>query len=160
MEIDIAADPEGGRYAHPRITDLVREEKLPADPVFDPSHEMDKPGLKVIHIVDLNERSNCQLFVECLKQVRAWSQAHPQHIPIFLLIENKAGGVATIPNSVTAPQFTAADFHELDAEIRSVFHPSELIMPDAQGQCPSTCVNRDSRSGWVYARLGRVTWST
>ncbi|WP_342667388.1 phosphatidylinositol-specific phospholipase C1-like protein [Edaphobacter aggregans] len=130
MEIDIAADPQGGRYSHPRITDLVREAKLPADPVFDPTHEMDKPGLKVIHIVDLNERSNCQLFVECLKQVHTWSQANPQHVPIFLLIENKAGGVASIPNSVTAPQFTAADFDELDAEIRSVFSPSELIVPD------------------------------
>lgn len=130
MEIDIAADPQGGRYAHPRITDLVRDAKLPADPPFDPTHEMDKPGLKVIHIVDLNERSNCQLFVECLKQVRDWSQAHPQHVPIFLLIENKAGGVAAIPNSVTAPQFAAADFDEVDAEIRSVFSPSELIVPD------------------------------
>src|ERR1700742_554568 len=27
MEIDIAADPQGGRYAHPRITDLVRDAK-------------------------------------------------------------------------------------------------------------------------------------
>jgi hypothetical protein len=130
MEIDIATDPQGGRYARPRITELVREANLPADPVFDPTHEMNKPGMKVIHIVDLNERSNCQLFVECLKQVRSWSQAHPRHVPIFLLIENKAGGVATIPNSVTAPQFTAADFDELDAEIRSVFNSSELIVPD------------------------------
>lgn len=138
MEIDIAADPQGGRYSHPRITDLVRDAKLPPDSEFDPTHEMDKPGLKVIHIVDLNERSNCQLFVECLKQVRAWSQAHPKHVPLFLLIENKAGGVRTIPNGVTAPQFTAADFDELDADIRSVFSPSELIVPDqVRGKYPT-----------------------
>ena len=62
-----------------------------------------------------------------------WSQAHPRHVPIFLLIEKKAGGVATIPNSVTAPQFTAADFDERDAEIRSVFSPSELTVPDQVG---------------------------
>jgi hypothetical protein len=65
--------------------------------------------------------------------VRAWSQAQPRHVPIFLLIEKKYGGVATIPNSVTAPQFTAADFDELDAEIRSVFSPSELTVPDQVG---------------------------
>jgi hypothetical protein len=46
----------------------------------------------------LNERSNCQLFVECLTQGRAWSQAQSRLFH-FLADREKSGGVATIPNS-------------------------------------------------------------
>ncbi len=138
IEIDIAADPQGGRYAHPRIVDLVREAGLPADTDFDPNHLMDKPGIKVLHVVDLNERSNCQPLVECLRQVRDWSRAHPRHVPVFVLLENKSGGVKSIPNGVEAPQFTAADFDAMDAEIRSVFAPADMIVPDqVRGSYPT-----------------------
>ncbi len=130
IEIDIAADPQGERYAHPRIIELTKDAGLPADPDFDPTHLMDKPGLKVLHVVDINERSNCQPFTDCLRQVRAWSQAHPQHAPIFVLVENKSGGVKTITNGAVAPQFVKSDFDEVDREIRSVFSPSEMITPD------------------------------
>ncbi|MGI4854263.1 MAG: phosphatidylinositol-specific phospholipase C1-like protein [Janthinobacterium lividum] len=130
IEIDIASDPQGGRYAHPRIVDLTKEAGLPADPDFDPQHLMDKPGLKVLHVVDINQRSTCQPLVACLQQVRDWSRAHPRHVPIFVLIENKSGMTRSIANAVEAPQFTAADFDELDLEIRSVFKPAEMIVPD------------------------------
>src|SRR6185437_9755563 len=52
-------------------------------------HEMEKPGFKVIHIPDLNQRSSCLLFTDCLREIRTWSKAHPEHVPLFLLIENK-----------------------------------------------------------------------
>ncbi len=138
IEIDIATDPEGGRYAHPRIVELTKQAGLPADPDFDPEHKMDKPGLKVLHVVDINQRSNCQPLTDCLQQVRDWSRAHPQHVPIFVLLENKSGATKNIPNAVEAPQFTAADFDELDREIRSVFRPDEMIVPDqVRGSYPT-----------------------
>src|SRR5580704_15953435 len=62
LEIDIVQDPEGGRFAHPKIVELTKQAGLPPDPDFDPNHEMDKPGFKVIHIPDLNQRSSCHLF--------------------------------------------------------------------------------------------------
>ncbi len=138
IEIDIASDPQGGRYAHPRIVDLTKEAGLPADPDFDPQHLMDKPGLKVLHVVDINQRSTCQPLVQCLQQVRDWSRAHPKHVPIFVLLENKSGVTKNIANAVEAPQFTAADFDELDREIRSVFQPAEMIVPDqVRGSYPT-----------------------
>ena len=138
VEIDIASDPQGGRYAHPRIVEMTNAAGLPADPDFDPNHLMEKPGLKVLHVVDLNERSNCQPLTECLRQVRQWSLAHPRHVPLFVLLENKSGGVKSIPNGVVAPPFTKDDFDELDKEIRSVFQPSEMIVPDqVRGSYPT-----------------------
>ena len=130
IEIDIAADPEGGRYAHPRIVALSKEAGLPADPDFDPQHKMDKPGLKVLHVTDINQRSSCQPLTECLQQVRDWSRAHPGHVPVFVLLENKSGVTRSIENGAVAPQFTATDFDEVDREIRSVFQPAEMIVPD------------------------------
>ena len=48
IEIDVFNDPKGGKFAHPAIVKKVGEAKLPADPDFDPNHEMDKPGFKVM----------------------------------------------------------------------------------------------------------------
>lgn len=138
LEIDIAQDPKGGRFAHPKIVELTKEAGLPPDPDFDPNHEMDKPGLKVIHMADLNQRSSCLLFTTCLRQIRAWSKAHPDHIPLFLLIENKHGSTTSIPNGVEAEPFTAETFDAVDQEIRSVFSDSEMILPDqVRGKYPT-----------------------
>lgn len=130
LEIDIAQDPKGGRFAHPKIVELTKGAGLPPDPDFDPHHEMDKPGFKVIHIADLNQRSSCLLFTDCLREIRSWSIAHPQHVPLFLLIETKHGGTDWIPNSVQAEPFTGETFDRLDKAIRSVFADSEMILPD------------------------------
>ena len=108
---------------------MVAEAGRPPDPDFDPAGVMLKPGFKVMHIQDVDYRSNCQPFVACLKQVRQWSRAHPHHIPIFILVETKQG----IPkdSQLTAPEpFARATFDDLDAEIRSVFPPREIISPD------------------------------
>ncbi len=130
LEIDIVQDPTGGRFAHPKIVELSKQAGLPPDPDFDPTHEMDKPGFKVIHIPDLNQRSSCHLFTACLAEIRAWSQKNPQHIPLFLLIETKQGATKDIPGGVTAEPFTSATFDALDKEIRSIFPDREIILPD------------------------------
>ena len=138
LEIDIVQDPLGSRFAHPKIVALTKQAGLPADPDFDPNHEMDKPGFKVIHIPDLNQRSSCLLFIECLKEIRDWSKSHPEHIPLFLLIETKHGRTAFIPDSVEAEPFTSETFDALDKEIRSVFANSEMISPDyVRGNYPT-----------------------
>jgi Phosphoinositide phospholipase C, Ca2+-dependent len=138
LEIDIMQDPKGGRFAHPKIVKLTKQAGLPPDPDFDPQHEMDKPGFKVIHIADLNQRSSCLLFTDCLREIRTWSNAHPAHVPLFLLIETKHGRTESIPNSVEAEPFTTETFDALDKEIRSVFLDDEMILPDGvRGRYPT-----------------------
>lgn len=129
LELDVFADAKGGRYAHPRGPQEVAAAKLPADPAFDPKGIMNAPGFKVMHMQDVDYRSTCQPFVACLAEVRAWSKAHPRHIPIFLLIETKQEAPRD-PSFTTPEPFTPAVFDALDAEIRSVFHPGEMIVPD------------------------------
>jgi hypothetical protein len=130
LEIDVYADSKGGRYAHPAIVDKVAAARLPADPDFDPNHEMDKPGFKVMHVLGVDQRSSCHTFIACLTAIRSWSQEHPKHLPIFILVETKQGRPGT-PSAANGPEpFTPATFDALDAEIRSVFQPSGMITPD------------------------------
>ncbi len=130
IELDIFADSEGGRFAHPAGPRMVAEAQLPPDPPFDPEGVMMKPGFKVMHVQDIDYRSVCQPFTACLKEVRAWSQAHPHHIPIFILVETKQNSSEGPMQLTLAEPFTPAVFNALDAEIRSVFPPEELITPD------------------------------
>ncbi len=129
IELDVFADTQGGRYAHPRSAQWVAADNLPPDPDPYPAGLMDKSGFKVLHVQDMDTRSNCQPFTACLQQVRSWSRSHPDHIPIFILVETKQGSPKGMPFTETEP-FTPAVFDALDAEIRSVFPASELITPD------------------------------
>ena len=130
IELDIYADSEGGRYSHPMGPDAVAAAGLPKDPDFDPEGLMNKPGFKVMHVQDLDYRSTCQQLIACLKIVRAWSQAHPDHLPIFILLETKQSDLPPQYHARSPEKFTAGVFDALDAEIRSVFKPDEMITPD------------------------------
>jgi Phosphoinositide phospholipase C, Ca2+-dependent len=137
LELDVYADSKGGRYSNPSGPSMVAAAGLPADPPFDPDHIMDKPGFKVMHVQDVDYRSNCQPFIACLQEVRAWSKAHPDHVPVFILVETKQGAPKGIKLTVPEP-FTSSTFDALDAEIRSVFSPSEIITPDdVRGDYPT-----------------------
>ena len=130
IEIDVYADSKGGRFAHPLIVRQVAAAGLPADPDFDPQHEMDKPGFKVMHVQDFDQRSSCHTLIACLTQVRTWSKQHPNHLPIFILLETKEHALKNVPDSVEVEPFTSGTFDALDAEIRSVFSSNEMIVPD------------------------------
>lgn len=129
IELDVYADTAGGRYAHPQGPAMAAAAHLPPDPDFDPNGLMQKPGFKVMHVQDVDYRSNCQPFIACLEQVRQWSHAHPGHIPIFILVETKQGSPKNL--KLTEPEpFTSSTFDALDAEIRSVFPQGEMLTPD------------------------------
>ena len=130
IELDIYADTKGGLYAHPSGPANVAAAGLPADPPFDPEGIMNKPGFKVMHVQDVDYRSTCQPFTACLQQVRAWSKAHPHHVPIFILVETKQGKPRSGLHMTEPEPFTSAVFDALDAEIRSVFPLEEIITPD------------------------------
>jgi hypothetical protein len=130
IELDIYADSEGGRYSHPMGIGAVAAAGLPKDPDFDPDGLMNKPGFKIMHVQELDYRSTCQQLIACLKIVRAWSRANRKHVPIFILLETKESELPAQYHARSPEKFTSASFDALDAEIRSVFKPTEMITPD------------------------------
>lgn len=131
LEIDINNDPEGGRYARPagfaalRAKGVRDNQMLPYD-----ATDMEKPGLKVFHVADLDVRSSCNLFTRCLRQLRAWSDAHPDHAPIFILVEAKSDAVPIFPNSTPPLAFDRAAFDEMDRSIFKEIGRDKLVTPD------------------------------
>jgi len=117
-------------YTHPPLTEQlglgVRQFELDvfADPAGDRFAPLGTPGFKVLHIELVDEGTQCARFVDCLAELAAWSDAHPLHMPIALLLEVKEGFYKP-----TGP-VTPAELTALDAEIRSVFGPDDLVTPD------------------------------
>ena len=130
IELDIFADSKGGRYAHPAGPAAETAAGVAADDPNADADVMSKPGFKVMHVQDLDQKSNCQPLTACLTIVREWSKAHPQHLPIFVLVETKQDKPLNIPHATTPEPFTAETFDALDREIRSVFSADEMITPD------------------------------
>jgi Phosphoinositide phospholipase C, Ca2+-dependent len=133
VELDVFVDDAaGGRYALPKLVPL-----LGLDPV-DPA--LAGPGLKVLHVQEVDYRSTCPTFVDCLDDIRAWSGDHPGHLPITIQIEAKD---EVIPDPadlgfVQPLPWTATDFAALEAEIHSVFDDAVIINPgDVKGNSKS-----------------------
>lgn len=152
LEIDIVADPEGGRYAKP-LTAFGRGTVMTPDVVA----AMAKPGFKTIHMPDVDFRSSCVTFVACLKEIRAWSDAHRDHAPILIMMNAKEGA-ATVPGGVVPLVFTEKLYDDLDAEIRSVFGGDRLITPDQVQGKAKTLREGVLAGGWpkLGAARGKV----
>jgi hypothetical protein len=160
IELDIYADSAGGRYAHPMGIDAVAAAGLPKDPDFDPQGLMSKPGFKVMHVQELDYRSTCQQLIACLKIVRAWSHAHKSHVPIFILLETKQSELPPQYHAPAPEKFTSSTFDALDAEIRSVFKPDEMITPDQVRGKHATLEEAVLRNEWptLAAARGKVVF--
>jgi len=149
LELDLFGDPAGGLYAEP----LVRR-RLGLGPLPDPAWRA--PGVKVLHIADLDYATTCVRFVSCLAQVRGWSAAHPRHVPLLILLELKQSDARAVEQGgVVAPPWGAAALDALDAEIRSVFGESDLLTPDDVRRPGLTLEQSVRQRGWPTLRQSR-----
>jgi hypothetical protein len=144
VELDVFADPAGGRYAVPLGPILVQGfPDIPKPPMF-------APGLKVLHVQDVDFETTCLSLVSCLRTLRAWSDANPGHLPLTVLIEAKDDPIdigPPLPWVVPLP-FDAAALAGIDAEIRSVFPADKLITPDDVRGDRSTLEEAVLKDGW------------
>jgi hypothetical protein len=109
---------------------------------------VDPAGHRVLHIPDVDFDTTCHRWVECLRLVKAWSDAHPRHLPIAILSELKDTGVAGLPTVILPWDGPALD--QLDAEIRSVFGPRDVLTPDEVRGPHATLAEAITGSGWPF----------
>jgi hypothetical protein len=149
LELDLFPDPAGGLYAEP----LVRK-RLGTGPLADPDWRA--PGIKVLHIVDLDYKTSCIRLVSCLEQVERWSDDNPGHVPLQILLELKQSDRrAVAQGGVVAPPWELAQLDALDAEIRSVFSERDLITPDDVRRRGLTLEQSVRRHGWPSLERSR-----
>lgn len=106
----------------------------------------------MLHIPTIDEETTCDLFLECLATIRAWSDAHPGHHPIFVQIEPKGNAF---------PEGEEGDrrYDLLDDEIRTIFGDELLVLPD-QVQAEAATLREQLTSGEGWPTLGEVRGKT
>jgi hypothetical protein len=149
VELDVFVDdPGGGRYAQPKLGPL-----LGLDPV---DAALAGPGLKVLHVQEVDYRSTCPTFVECLRDIRAWSDDHHGHLPITIQIEAKDDKIPDPEIGFVQPvPWTADAFTSLEAEIRSVFEEDDIISPGEVRGRARTLADAVRRGRWPTLAAAR-----
>ncbi|MCS7073684.1 MAG: phosphatidylinositol-specific phospholipase C1-like protein [Bacteroidia bacterium] len=145
FEIDIYHDPEGGRYYNRIGNGLANK------PFESGIPELLQPGMKVLHIVDIDYNSHYYTLKSNLAALKAWSDAHPNHLPIIIQIEPKEQTVADVItqfNYTTAPKFTPGALDSLDEEIRSTLGSNRVIKPDDIRGNESSLWTAIQQKGW------------
>jgi len=118
FEIDVAPDPEGGLYAAP-YADATPQVKA----------MMAAPGAKVVHVPGLDTEVHCLTLRTCLAIFARWSDAHPGHDPIVILINSadprRLPGL--FPYDI---KFDQASIDAVNQDIADVIGAKRIVTPD------------------------------
>ncbi|HUF85375.1 MAG TPA: Ca2+-dependent phosphoinositide-specific phospholipase C [Acidimicrobiia bacterium] len=111
-------------YAHPPLDEQLEDQGIRG---FELDVFNGPGGLPVAHTPVIDAETNCTPFEECLQVIKGWSDDHPGHAPIFVMVEPKN------QNIVLEPLFTDFDgpaLRRLDDAVNAVFRPGDILTPD------------------------------
>ncbi|MGS2760653.1 phosphatidylinositol-specific phospholipase C1-like protein [Sinomicrobium sp. M5D2P9] len=141
LELDVYIDDEGGKYAYPKGLELVDDQ-----PAYDPDGKMKLPGFKMLHVPDIDFRSEYLTLEDCLVALRIWSEGHPGHTPVFITLEAKDGNANRFG---TTPQaFDEVAFHRLDSVLLKHLGNKHLIVPDDVRRSNTTLEEAVRKQQW------------
>lgn len=153
LELDLLADPKGGLYQSPRPATLTSEQ----------SKAWATPGVKVLHLPDVDMASHCPLLADCLSELASWSRQHPAHAPVLVLINIRERAVQPTGRTLATqaiskpPRWQAADFAALDAQLRASF--GHALLTPAQVRRPGMSLAASIQQfGWPTLESSRGKW--
>lgn len=155
LEIDVVYDPDGGWFSHPKGLEMLKAQGLETQPYN--QEAMKDPGFKVLHLPDIDFRSHCPTFKGCLSDIRDWSQAHSDHLPIIITINPKTSGLDR-PGFAKVLPFDKKVLDALDKEILEVFNADDLITPKQVKGKQKTLRKAIIEKGWpdLSAARGKI----
>lgn len=128
IELDVYYDPNGGLFYN-RIGNIV----LGLDPASGEPALLE-PGLKILHFPDVDYLTNYLTFKSALAAVKNWSDAHPDHLPVVVMVEPKEDNLFDVLGAPFTPvmPFNITALDAIDQEIRDVFgdNLSKVFTPD------------------------------
>lgn len=143
FEIDVAPDAHGGAYAAP-YADATPEVKT----------LMAAPGAKVLHVAGLDTEVHCLAFRTCLAIFARWSDAHPDHAPVVILVNS----VDPLNIPVLFPRdlkFDQAGIDQIDQDIDAVIGRNRVITPDDVRGAHATLREASLAKAWPKLRAMR-----
>ncbi|MFZ5554909.1 MAG: Ca2+-dependent phosphoinositide-specific phospholipase C [Bacteroidota bacterium] len=129
LELDIYYDPNGGLFYQRKANKMI-DEKTESG-----IEALKKPGMKLMHIPDFDYMTQHYTFTEALHVIKKWSDQHPGHLPLFIMVEAKNFHALKFMKkrfcSKVLP-FTKNAVDSIDLEIKSVFgeNTEKIITPD------------------------------
>jgi hypothetical protein len=131
LELDIYNDPSGTAFSDRFVNSYV------GLPLASNIPELSQPGMKLLHIKDVDYNSHFPTFKLAIQAIKAWSQANPNHLPLFINVETKSDSPGDDPflstqGFTSAPIWDAPSAEALEQEVRDVFGPDldGLFTPD------------------------------
>lgn len=128
IELDVFLDPEGSLFSDRKLFQLFGMDTASGIP------ELENPGLKVMHIEELDFETHYPTFIQALQALKRWSDAHPDHMPIMVMVEAKDPAVPDFLGLGFAQAIPFSDnpagLVEIENEIRTVFSADRLLTPD------------------------------
>ena len=148
LELDVVSDAVTAQQQ--RLTEPLAEKWL-GRPLLSSAErsKYQQAGLKTLHLPDIDFASHCPLFADCLLALRHWSDTHPAHTPVFVLMNVKERGAFGANGGGFQPaQWDAELYRMLDRQILQVLGAEKLLRP-ADVQKPGLSL-RDSvrQHGW------------
>lgn len=134
-------------YTMPTLTDQLERDGV-RQVELDVHFQLKESRLAVYHIPLVDPRTVCFWFSDCLAEIKAWSDAHPDHHPLMILVEPKDD-----------IDLVKLDDHldEIDAEIREVWPLERVLTPDRVRGAASTLGEALSTTGWPTLGESRGT---
>jgi len=116
FELDIYNDPQGGRFYN-RLGNILVGKNIASG-----VEALRQPGMKIVHIPDVDYNTHYFTFKDALKDIKNWSLQNPTHLPIIILLEDKETSVGNIiPIFTKALPFDEAAVNAVDQEIKDIF---------------------------------------
>lgn len=89
-----------------------------------------------VQVIDMN--SHCASLRECLRQIRAWSDINPRHVPLWISFNAKDQPIEGLPDPTP---FSADELIELDAVLQAelgnkLLRPSDVVQSEGLPQWP------------------------
>jgi hypothetical protein len=120
----------GWDYSHPTLDRQLHLQGV-RQVELDVHYNWARDELQVYHAWFGDDRSTCDLLSECLAVMRRWSDAHPQHHPILVLIEPKDAQLPELPENgdpFTEP-FDEESYQRLDETLLAGWGAHRTITP-------------------------------
>lgn len=134
LEIDVYYDPEGNRFSHPATYEILKAKGVTDLAPFN-TKGLDQPGFKVLHMADIDFRTHYPTLKDALIALKTWSDQHPDHTPVFMMIEAKDSGFPILENSTKVLPFDKKAYDDLDGEIVKYLGKDKIITPkEVQGK--------------------------
>ncbi|HND53653.1 MAG TPA: Ca2+-dependent phosphoinositide-specific phospholipase C [Pirellulaceae bacterium] len=151
FELDLFLDPDGGRYSQPMAMKLARERRVEVPP-HDPDGLLAKPGIKILHSPDVEFRTTVYSLADSLRMLKKWSDEHPGHFPVFLLLELKSESFSPF---IRPPKWDWEACQRLEREVLEQLPRERLLVPDDVRGDAATLRDAVAGRGWPTVRAAR-----